>query len=169
MAKNEAEKSSTHEVLSKINVHTHNNIKRLSDEIIDLKVRNVLFCTCCGLLMADFFQAQLPSAAEKIELEARVSGEAEVKWKTAIAETQENLEASKLTIQNLLQENLCLKTNIQYITAESEKKLDEVQLKLTKTVINDHFSTQITTTRSIATFLAGGIFKSHVAWSSVLS
>ena len=77
----------------------------------------------------------MPTAAEKIDLEVRISGEAEVKWKSVLAEAEENLEASKLTIQNLLKENLFLKTNLQYVTAESEKRAGEIQWKFDKTVI----------------------------------
>ena len=71
----------------------------------------------------------MPSAAERIELEARVSDEAEVKWKSAIANAQEDLDASKVTIQSLLKENLYLKTNLQYERAESEKRVAEIQFK----------------------------------------
>lgn len=77
---------------------------------------------------------QIPSEAQHIDLEAKVAAQMEAKWRSHLQEICEETEALKLSVQNLLQENLGLKTALHHLGVESGKVLDECHLKYSKQV-----------------------------------
>ena len=54
----------------------------------------------------------------------------EALWKGRVDTILEDLEAAKLTIHNLMQENMTLKVKIQQNTEESQRVSDEIKVKL---------------------------------------
>ena len=55
-------------------------------------------------------------------------------WKGRVDSILEDLEAAKLTIHNLMQENMTLKVKIQQNTEESQRVSDEIKVKLEATI-----------------------------------
>lgn len=76
----------------------------------------------------------IPSDAEKLDLENKISAASQAKWKVRIETAIEDLEASKLSVHNLLQDNLCLKTLLQHSAEENERVQEETELKYQKRV-----------------------------------
>ena len=60
----------------------------------------------------------------------------EALWKGRVDHILEDLEAAKLTIHNLMQENMTVKVKIQQNTEESQRISDEIKVKLESTI--DH-------------------------------
>ena len=58
----------------------------------------------------------------------------EAHWKSRIECIAEDLEAAKLTIHNLMQENLALKVQSQQNNEESQRMIDETKVKLEATI-----------------------------------
>ena len=61
-------------------------------------------------------------------------------WKGRVDNILEDLEAAKLTIHNLMQENMTLRVQIQQNTEESQRISEEVKVKLEATV--DHLKSE---------------------------
>ena len=61
-------------------------------------------------------------------------------WKGRVDNILEDLEAAKLTIHNLMQENMTLRVKIQQNTEESQRISEEVKVKLEATV--DHLKSE---------------------------
>ena len=69
-----------------------------------------------------------------MDLENKISAQSEAKWKVQVEHVIEDLEASKLSVHNLLQDNLCLKTLLQHSAEESDRILEETKLGLQQKV-----------------------------------
>ncbi len=75
-------------------------------------------------------QTLIPSDADCLKLRAEVDS----KWRIRVASTLEDLEASKLSVQKLLQENLCLKKGLVSLGQEGNRAASEVKLQMEQKV-----------------------------------
>ncbi len=50
-----------------------------------------------------------------------------IRWRSKVEQTAEDLEASKRSLQELLQENLCLRVTLQQVAQESERAVQEIK------------------------------------------
>ncbi len=70
-------------------------------------------------------QAAAPSEADRMRMEDRAGAEMEAKWRDRVEQAMEDVEASKVSVQGLLQENLCLRVALQQVGREAEEAAAE--------------------------------------------
>eukprot|EP00093_Oithona_nana_P015134 15134.XXX_1085139_1085667_1 [CDS] Oithona nana genome sequencing. len=92
--------------------------KKFEDELAELKAQ-------IGTL-----QSQIPTEAERLILDREMRAKHEVLWRAKTENLVEDLEASKLAIHNLMQENLSLQVTIQQNQEESQRIQEEAKVKL---------------------------------------
>eukprot|EP00094_Tigriopus_californicus_P011231 TCALIF_10838-PA protein Name:"Similar to CCDC41 Centrosomal protein of 83 kDa (Homo sapiens)" AED:0.14 eAED:0.14 QI:0/0.62/0.44/0.66/1/1/9/0/652 len=117
VAKLETKNSVQEDAIQSVRISSSASIQKLRDQMKALLV-------------------QIPSEAEHIDLEAKLASQMEAKWRSHLQEICEETEALKLSVQNLLTENLGLKTALHHLGDESGKVLDECHLKYSKQVQN---------------------------------
>ena len=115
VAKAEQARASSHEATNLLEARAQDSIQKLSAEL-------------------EATQTLLPTEAERIDLENKIFAENEARWKMRVQHAVEELEASKLSVQNLLQENLCLKTGLLHSEEEARRVTEEEKMRLEKRV-----------------------------------
>lgn len=92
-----------------LNDRAHESIAKLTEEI-------------------DALRALVPSEADKLDLENKERMRSEARWRAKLDEVIEDLEASKLSVHNLLQDNLCLRASMRHERIEGERALQECRI-----------------------------------------
>ena len=113
LAKIESDRVEAQECAHMLNSKAQESIEKLTTEIETLR-------------------SMVPSDAEKLDLEQKANVQCEAKWRTKIEDMIEDLEASKLSVHNLLKDNLYLRTTLKAVTVEGERSLDECKLAFQK-------------------------------------
>ena len=78
---------------------------------------------------------QVPTEAERIIMDRELKNKHEAMWKLRTDNIVEDLEAAKLSIHNLMQENLGLKVTVQQKTDESQRMVEEAKLALEAKIV----------------------------------
>ncbi|CAB4058614.1 unnamed protein product [Lepeophtheirus salmonis] len=71
---------------------------------------------------------QVPTEGQLLALEHRVKSSSDTMWMSRIHETVDDLEASKLTVQQLIKENLCLRQIHTHSVKDHEREMEEITL-----------------------------------------
>ena len=86
------------------------------------------FVFCVWILKNLSKLLQVPTEAEKFLMDRELKNKYETIWRERLSNLMEDLEAAKLTIHNLTQENMNLHVKIQHQTEENQRMLDETSV-----------------------------------------
>ena len=82
----------------------------------------------CVWILKNLSKLQVPTEAEKFLMDRELKNKYETIWRERLSNLMEDLEAAKLTIHNLTQENMNLHVKIQHQTEENQRMLDETSV-----------------------------------------
>lgn len=77
---------------------------------------------------------KVPTEADRLVAEAKAGADLEAKWRVKVERAAEELEASKVSVQGLLMENLRLRVALQGLAGEAERSMAEATANFQKKV-----------------------------------